>query len=115
MRRLTEAQRNQAIGMLRFESISQVAKFFQCSKSTISRLADRFGQTGTIKNRPRPEQQKKLSIHSLNLKTLLEIFHQKEFKFERKWRENMNKNLIISLKYHLKHGTFNRSTAKSSN
>ena len=62
MGRLTEAQRNQAIGMLRFESISQVAKFFNCIKSTISRLADRFGQTGTVKDRPRPGQQKKLSV-----------------------------------------------------
>ena len=62
MGRLTEAQRNQAIGMLRFESISQVAKFFNCSKSTISRLADRFSQTGTVKDRPRPGQQKKLSV-----------------------------------------------------
>ena len=59
MERLTEAQRNQAIGMLRFESISQVAKFFKCSKSTISRLANSFGQTGTVKDRPRPGQQKK--------------------------------------------------------
>ena len=38
MGRLTEAQRNQVIGMLRFESISQVAKFFIISKSTISRF-----------------------------------------------------------------------------
>ena len=30
-------------------------------KSTISRLADRFGQTGTVKGRPRPGQQKRLS------------------------------------------------------
>ena len=57
---LTEAKLNQAIGMLRFESISQVAKFFNCSKSTILRLADRFGPTGTVKDRPRPGQQKNL-------------------------------------------------------
>ena len=62
MGRLRESQRHQAIRMLRFESVSQVAKFFQCSKSTILRLADRFGQTGTVKDRPRPGQQKKLSV-----------------------------------------------------
>ena len=65
MGRLTEAQRNQAIGMLRFEIISQVAKFFNCSKSTISRLADRFAQTGTVKDRPRPGQQKKNLVYEM--------------------------------------------------
>ena len=103
MGRLTEAQQNKAIGMLRFESISQVAKFFKCSKSTISRLADRFGQTGTVKDRPKPGQQKKLSIRDekrirrKNPKNLVQLARE----IINAWtnlRPNFIKNLIKSMR-----------------
>ena len=54
MGRLTEGQRNQAIEMLQFERVSQIVKFFECDKSTISRFADKFDQLGTVLDRNRP-------------------------------------------------------------
>ena len=51
MPRLTDAQRNQAIGMLHNCSVSYVARFFNTSRKTIN-LLRKMSQTGTVKDRP---------------------------------------------------------------
>ena len=57
MGRLLDAQRSEAIGMLRAgTSKTAVARHFNCSRSTISRLQQRFRQTGSVKDRPRSGQ-----------------------------------------------------------
>ncbi|MEW8547199.1 MAG: helix-turn-helix domain-containing protein [Candidatus Thiodiazotropha sp.] len=55
MPRLSENERNQALGMVRANmSIRQVARHFHCHSSTVSRLLNRVQQTGTTRDRPRP-------------------------------------------------------------
>ena len=53
MPRLTERERNEAIGMLRNCTINHVAAFFNTSRKTIRFLQRRANQTGTVKDRPR--------------------------------------------------------------
>ena len=57
MPRLSDQERNQALGMLRAGmSTHQVAAQLNCNQSTVSRLQTRFQQTGTTRDRPRPGQ-----------------------------------------------------------
>lgn len=53
MPRLTESERNQAIGMLQKSGVSEVAAFFNTSLRTIKLLRARLQQTGSVKDRPR--------------------------------------------------------------
>ena len=53
MPRLTDPQRNQAIGMLRSMSVNEVAQFFNCHRTTISKLKSREQRTGSVKDMPR--------------------------------------------------------------
>ena len=53
MPRLSEAERNEAIGMLRNCTINHVAAYFNTSRKTIRFLQRRANQTGTVKDRPR--------------------------------------------------------------
>ena len=53
MPRLTDTQRNQAIGMLRSMSVNEVAQFFNCHRTTISKLKSRVQRTGSVKDMPR--------------------------------------------------------------
>ena len=54
MPRLNEAQRNNAIGRLQAgEARSAVARAFNVSPSTITRLWDRYQQNGSTRDRPR--------------------------------------------------------------
>jgi transposase len=55
MARLSEVDRNQAIGMfVAGSSKSAIARRFGCHHSTISRLVARYQQTGTVRDRVRP-------------------------------------------------------------
>ena len=67
MPRLNLDQRNQALGMLR-AGVSQaaVSRQFNVSKSTISRLAERFRLTGSASDRPRPGQPRVTSVRQDN-------------------------------------------------
>ena len=57
MPRLSENERNQALGMLMVWATKQhVANAFGCSVSTVTRLAQRVQATGSVRNRPRPDQ-----------------------------------------------------------
>ena len=57
MPRLSEQQRNQAIGMLRAGvGYRHVARQLNCNHATISRLLMRYQLSGTTKDRPRPHQ-----------------------------------------------------------
>ena len=53
MPRLTERERNEAIGMLRSCTINHVAAFFNTTRKTIRFLQRRANQRGTVKDRPR--------------------------------------------------------------
>jgi len=60
MPRLNNEQRNQAIGMLQAGTdVNQVAGAFGVHRTTISRLRDKFANTGSVKDRPRPGQPRK--------------------------------------------------------
>lgn len=55
MPRLSEAERNQVLGMLEAGIASNaIARRFGCSRKTIQRLVTRYQQTGTVRDRPRP-------------------------------------------------------------
>lgn len=57
MPRLSESDRNQAIGMLEAGlTASAVARRFGCCRKTIQRLVTRYQQNGTVRDRPRPGQ-----------------------------------------------------------
>ena len=54
MPRLTTEKRARAVGMLEAGMTQrQVAHRMGCCQSTIFKLADRYGETGTVKDRPR--------------------------------------------------------------
>jgi len=54
MPRLSENERNQALGMLMVGATKQhVANAFGCSVSTVTRLAQRVQATGSVRDRPR--------------------------------------------------------------
>ncbi len=55
MPRLSEAERMRAIGMVDAgQNYSAVARFFNCSQPTIRNLIQRYQQTGSANDRPRP-------------------------------------------------------------
>ena len=57
MPRLSENQRNQAIGMLQAGAmVNDVAQHFGCSRQTIHNLNTRFAITGSVRDRPCPCQ-----------------------------------------------------------
>ena len=57
---MTFEQRERAIGMLTAGmSARDVARYFQRQESTISRLLNRFQQTGNVADRPRSGKQRK--------------------------------------------------------
>ena len=59
MPRLSNAERNQAVGMLQAgQSKRQVARHFHCSPSTVSRLWQRYLETDSVDERPRPGREK---------------------------------------------------------
>ena len=59
MPRLSNAERNQAVGMLQAgQSKRQVARHFHCSPSTVSRLWQRYVETDSVDDRPRPGREK---------------------------------------------------------
>ena len=59
MPRLSENQRNQAIGMLQAGAmVNGVAQHFECPRQTIHILFTRFAITGSIRDRPRPGQRR---------------------------------------------------------
>ena len=59
MPRLSENQRNQAIGMLRAGALHiAVAQHFGCSRQAIHNLATRYANTGSVRDRPRPGQRR---------------------------------------------------------
>ena len=54
MPRLTAEQRERAIGMEQMGAIhAQIARNLHCTRATIVRLFQRFGQTGSTQDRPR--------------------------------------------------------------
>ena len=60
MPRLSESDRNQAIGMLRGNvSVAHIARTFNTSRKTIHLLRARLAATGTVKDRPRTGRPKK--------------------------------------------------------
>ena len=62
MPRLSENQRNQAIGMLQAGAmVNDVAKHFGCSRQTINNLNTRFAITGSVRDRPHPGQRRETS------------------------------------------------------
>ena len=62
MPRLSENERNQAIGMLQSGMQEKhVATRFAVHRTTIVRLRDRYQQTGSVKDHPRPGQPRKTS------------------------------------------------------
>ena len=59
MPRSSNAERNQAVGMLQAgQSKRQVARHFHCSPSTVSRLWQRYLETDSVDDRPRPGREK---------------------------------------------------------
>lgn len=59
MPRLTAPERERAIGMLQNgASTREIARRLHCAHTTISRLHQRFLQTGSTRDRPRPGQQR---------------------------------------------------------
>ena len=57
MPRLSNNDRNQALGMLRAGiSTREVARLFNCHQSTVVRLRQRFQTTNNVSDRPRPGQ-----------------------------------------------------------
>jgi transposase len=55
MARLSERERNQAIGMLRGGvSVVNVSGMFNCSGNTVHKLVRRYRLTGDVHDRPRP-------------------------------------------------------------
>ena len=57
MPRLSNNERNQALGMLRAGiSTREVARLFNCHQSTVVRLRQRFQTTNNVSDRPRPGQ-----------------------------------------------------------
>ena len=60
MPRLSESDRNQAIGMPRGNvSVAHIARTFNTSRKTIRLLRARLAATGTVKDRPRTGRPKK--------------------------------------------------------
>ena len=53
MPRLTNPQRHEAIGMLRVMSVNEVARHFNCHRSTIHKLKTRVQMTGNVNDLPR--------------------------------------------------------------
>ncbi|KAH3788292.1 hypothetical protein DPMN_166428 [Dreissena polymorpha] len=60
MPRLLEHERSEAVGMLRAGSVvTDVARQLNCARSTVNhRILERYNVTGTVKDRPRPNQPK---------------------------------------------------------
>ncbi|KAH3751951.1 hypothetical protein DPMN_186559 [Dreissena polymorpha] len=59
MPRLLEHERSEVVGMLRAGSgVTDVARQFNCARSTVNRLRERYDVTGSIKDRPCPGQPK---------------------------------------------------------
>ena len=77
MPRLTEEQRNQAVGMLINTSVSNVARFFNTSRKTIRQLNNRFITTGSVKDRPRSGQPRKTTpaVDRRNKKSAGKVSH----------------------------------------
>ena len=61
MPRFSEAERNQAIGMLRVCSDSEVARHFNVSRKTVRKLKQRMQVSGTVADRPRSGRPRKTS------------------------------------------------------
>ena len=53
MPRLNEAQRHEAIGMLRAMLVIDVANHFNCHRATIHKLKSRYQTTGNVGDLPR--------------------------------------------------------------
>jgi len=54
MARLSERERNQAIGMMRGGvSVVNVSRMFNCSRNTVYELVRRYRLTGDVHDRPR--------------------------------------------------------------
>ena len=62
MPRLSEAQRHEAVGMLRSMAATDVARFFNVHKSTIHRLSQRLAQSGTVSDRRRSGRPRVTSV-----------------------------------------------------
>ena len=62
MPRLSEAQRHEAVGMLRSMAATNVARFFNVHKSTIHRLSQRLAQSGTVSDRRRSGRPRVTSV-----------------------------------------------------
>jgi transposase len=59
MPRLSEADRNQAIGMLLGgASVVDVERTFNCSRNTVHELVSRYRLTGDVHDRPRSGKQR---------------------------------------------------------
>lgn len=59
MGRLTEAQRHQAVGMVRAgTSFREVARHMGCTHQTIMKLIQKFNVTGSVSDRPRPGRER---------------------------------------------------------
>jgi transposase len=64
MPRLTQAHRDQIIGMLRAgRNQSATAREYGVSQSTVSRLAARYRETGSTRDRPRSGRPRETSPH----------------------------------------------------
>ena len=62
MPRISDNQRHQALGMIQGGmSRREIARRMQCSPSTITRLAQRHQQTGSLNDRPRPGRQREMT------------------------------------------------------
>jgi len=63
MGRLNDAQRHEAIGMIRGGAPKRVvARQMGCSHQTITKLIQRYNATGSVKDRQRPDRQRVTSV-----------------------------------------------------
>ena len=74
MPRLSEDERNQAIGMLSAGSmVNNVAHHFGCSRQTIRNLVNRFNITGSVRDRARPGRVRATTLRTDRVITLTHL------------------------------------------
>ena len=83
MPRLSENQRNQAVGMIQAGAmVNDVAQHFGCSRQTIHNLNARFAITGYVRDRPCPGQRRVTSQQDDRYITLTHVRN----RFDQQWQ-----------------------------